>query len=437
MQFQVTVNITAVFLTFISAVADANEDSVLTAVQLLWVNLIMDTFAALALATDPPTRNILNRKPEPKSAPLITLIMWKMIIGQSIFQLIVTLILNFGATSIFSHNFFHVSDPGTRTQAEANHRQLQTFIFNTFVWMQVFNQYNNRRLDNKLNIFEGVSRNWFFIGIQFILVAGQVMIIFVGGSAFSVQRLNGPQWGYSLALGFLSIPVAILIRLIPDYWIQKCVPQHFVRKAAPKVLVSDEEQQFEWNPALVEIREELSFIKAVRGGRLNLLMYKLQHPRELLARSRSPSRSRTNSLPTTPVGDQNVGVEPKTPTSQRSTRRRGRSRSNSAFGPAAAMAGIVAGSIGGWSPIGRRGDEENSMTLGRDELESRDGVEIHPGTSEGDPVLAPAASSSKLSPSQQSELGHHYGQNLAPPTVSGRRKSSSTSTGGSSKSVSA
>src|SRR6187402_1467763 len=94
-QFQITVNITAVVLTFVSAVASSSEESVLTAVQLLWVNLIMDTFAALALATDPPTRSILNRKPEKKSAPLITLNMWKMIIGQAIFQLIVTLILNF------------------------------------------------------------------------------------------------------------------------------------------------------------------------------------------------------------------------------------------------------------------------------------------------------------------------------------------------------
>src|SRR5450756_680034 len=103
-KFQITVNITAVILTFVSAVASATEQSVLTAVQLLWVNLIMDTFAALALATDPPTRNILNRKPQKKSAPLITLNMWKMIIGQAIFQLVVTFILNFGGETILSYH---------------------------------------------------------------------------------------------------------------------------------------------------------------------------------------------------------------------------------------------------------------------------------------------------------------------------------------------
>jgi P-type Ca2+ transporter type 2C len=128
-QFQITVNITAVILTFVSAVASKSETSVLTAVQLLWVNLIMDTFAALALATDPPTPSLLNRRPEPKSAPLITFTMWKMIIGQSIYQLVVTFILNFAGITILSY----------QTPHEQN--QLQTLVFNVFVWMQIFNQY--------------------------------------------------------------------------------------------------------------------------------------------------------------------------------------------------------------------------------------------------------------------------------------------------------
>ena len=111
----------------------------------------MDTFAALALgikfsksnlpvmtvmltcsfplATDPPPPSILDRRPEPRSAPLITVTMWKMIIGQSIYQLAVTLILNFGGQTFFGYS----------TSQEI--AQLQTVIFNTFVWMQIFNQY--------------------------------------------------------------------------------------------------------------------------------------------------------------------------------------------------------------------------------------------------------------------------------------------------------
>jgi Ca2+-transporting ATPase len=128
LQFQITVNITAVLLTFITAVSSGTESSVLTAVQLLWVNLIMDTLAALALATDPPTPSILNRKPDPKSAPLISITMWKMIIGESLYQLTITLIIQFAAASIWQYLPFESDN-------------IPTFVFNTFVWMQIFNQW--------------------------------------------------------------------------------------------------------------------------------------------------------------------------------------------------------------------------------------------------------------------------------------------------------
>jgi P-type Ca2+ transporter type 2C len=128
LQFQLTVNITAVTLTFISAIASDKEQSILTPVQLLWVNLIMDTFAALALATDPPNSQVLNRLPEPKSAPLITLNMWKMIIGQSIYQLAVTLTLDFAGNKILGYTI----------PSEQN--TLETLVFNAYVWMQFFNQ---------------------------------------------------------------------------------------------------------------------------------------------------------------------------------------------------------------------------------------------------------------------------------------------------------
>jgi Ca2+-transporting ATPase len=112
----------------VSAIANPNEEPILTPVQLLWVNLIMDTFAALALATDPPTPSILERKPDLKSARLITLDMWKMIIGQSIYQLIVTLVLNFAGNQILGY------------ETAADRDRLETLIFNIYVWMQIFNQ---------------------------------------------------------------------------------------------------------------------------------------------------------------------------------------------------------------------------------------------------------------------------------------------------------
>lgn len=225
LQFQLTVNVTAVVLTFVSSVASEDQESVLKAVQLLWVNLIMDTLAALALATDPPGPHVLNRPPERKSAPLITLTMSKMIIGQAIFQLIITFVLFFAGPSMKS--LLETSD----VDPDVSQEKLNSLIFNTFVWMQVFNELNNRRLDNKLNIFEGVHKNWLFILINIVMMGGQVLIMFVGGEAFKIVRLTGRQWAISVILGLLSIPVGALIRLIPDQAFDAIIPWSAIRLA--------------------------------------------------------------------------------------------------------------------------------------------------------------------------------------------------------------
>lgn len=395
LQFQITVNITAVLLTFISAVSSSDQESVLTAVQLLWVNLIMDTFAALALATDPPTRSLLNRKPDPKSAPLITLNMWKMIIGQAIYQLVVTLILYFAGEKILSYD----------TPEEK--ARMPTLVFNTFVWMQIFNSLNNRRLDNRFNIFEGITHNWFFIGILAIMIGGQTMIVFVGGRAFSVVRINGAQWAYSIVLGALSLVVGVIVRLIPDELIARCIPSFLKRKRTPELVVSDED--FRWNQGLLEIREELAFIKKVRGGRLSNLKFKIEHPREIFSRSRS-----SHSLPGTPNNGSNIDHEgsPAPPTPDSRSRRRNRSRSNSAFGPATVMAGIVAGSVAGWSPIDRPGGDNDSLKFSRNrsrsDLEAQEGIEVHPDTKSTDPILAPEPSEYRGPPSQNQETTPNF-----------------------------
>lgn len=126
LQFQLTVNVTAVILTFVTAVSST---SVLTAVQLLWVNLIMDTLAALALATDPPQDSVLDRKPERRNASIITTTMWKMILGQAVYQLAITFMLFYGKETVVPGPE-HIPDD-----------QIATLVFNTFVWMQIFNQW--------------------------------------------------------------------------------------------------------------------------------------------------------------------------------------------------------------------------------------------------------------------------------------------------------
>ena len=283
---------------------------------------------------------------------------------------------------------------------------------------------SSRRLDNGFNIFEGIHRNFWFIGIQFIIVGGQFLIMFVGGQAFSVHRITAAQWGISLVLGVLSIPVAVIIRLIPDELFARFIPRWPRRKRpSPNVIVEDDEDQIhQWNPALEEIRDELTFLKKIRGGRMAELAFKLQHPRQtFLPRSRSASRSRdesTTDLPQTPnievpvvESTTNLSV-PATPEKSR-RRTRSRSGSTSVFGPAAAMAGIIAGSVaGGWSPLEKRVAEQESVKFSRSRaasgVEGTSGMEIHPDTKADDPVFAENFQQTEIPPSQRPELAPYF-----------------------------
>ena len=99
LQFQLTVNVVAMFLVFAGACLFGEEP--LTAVQLLWVNLIMDTFAALALATEPPNERVLDRQPSKKSDAIVNEIMWRNILGQALLQIVVLLVLMYKNREIF------------------------------------------------------------------------------------------------------------------------------------------------------------------------------------------------------------------------------------------------------------------------------------------------------------------------------------------------
>ena len=163
LQFQISTNVTAVVITFVTALASSAEEGVLSAVQLLWINIIMDTFAALALATDPASPVLLNRKPDKKTDPLFTVNMIKQILGQAIYQIVIILIFHFLGSIILG---FHHTDDST---VQKHHNGIvQTLVFNAFVFAQIFNSFNCRRLDRKLNVFEGISKNWYFISITAI-----------------------------------------------------------------------------------------------------------------------------------------------------------------------------------------------------------------------------------------------------------------------------
>lgn len=206
------------------------------------------------------------------------------------------------------------------------------------------------------------------------MMGGQILIIFVGGQAFNIakDKQTGAMWAYALILGVISIPVGMIIRLIPDTLVERLVPDYIKRRAhkAPDVTVSDDERFEYFPPAFAEVRDELAFLKQFKGGRINNLKFAMKHPRETFMPRRSASHSRSNSksnsihVPMTPVRQDSTGatpsIAPPTPDSRRRSRST-RSRSNSALGASMVMTGIIAGSVaGGWapSPVERRPDSD-------------------------------------------------------------------------------
>jgi len=214
LQFQLTVNITAVVVTLltslISTVASPTNTpiSALSAIQLLWVNLIMNTFAALALATDKPNEFLLERKPAKKTAPLINKDMWKQIIGQAFYQIIVCFILFLRSDIIMGRTEI---DPRTGADKFAN-----AIVFNTFVFCQLFNEWNCRSISRDINIFRGVLQNRIFLCVVIFSVTLQVLIVEFGGYTFHTMPIGWKSWLICIAFGFGSIPVGFFIRLIPD-----------------------------------------------------------------------------------------------------------------------------------------------------------------------------------------------------------------------------
>ncbi|OCH84089.1 calcium ATPase [Obba rivulosa] len=301
LQFQVSTNVTAVIITFVSAVASTEEASVLSAVQLLWINIIMDTFAALALATDPASPALLDRKPDKKTAPLFSVDMYKQIIGQSIYQTTIILIFHFLGNRILGLDNSSHSDS-----------VVQTLVFNIFVFAQIFNSFNCRCLDKRLNIFEGMFRNYHFMAITLIEIAVQILIVFVGGSAFQVTRIGGREWGIGLALGIVSMPLGALIRCIPNEPVERFfIKIRLLRNPEALPTISPEG---EWNAAIERIRDNLNTFAHVRGGRMRASSYIGKSRKAPLNReARVSVQSLMTMVPTLVATSIGAGWAPQTP----------------------------------------------------------------------------------------------------------------------------
>jgi len=208
------------------------------------------------------------------------------------------------------------------------------------------------------------------------MCGGQTLIVLVGDRPFNISPLGQTpaMWGYAIVLGFVSIPFGVIIRLIPDSLLERLVPESLKRRSSkiPGVTVSDDDERFNDYPSpLADVRDELAWLKRIKGGRLNNLKFAMKHPREtFMPKTKSPSHSRGHSrdhsragsvqlAPQTPTREDSVGSTAPTPDSRKRSKSM-RSRSNSALGAPTVMAGIIAGSVAvGWSPVERAGGDRD------------------------------------------------------------------------------
>ena len=278
LQFQLSVNFCACILVFICACI--GNETPLTPIQMLWVNLIMDSLGSLALATEPPYEELLQRAPTKRNESMINGRMWKHIVFQSLVQIILLVILYLMAPEFVKEqntvrlaenrllNYCYNEFPGkdvdhiiygteikwkstvklinkrkaycgkyaskqflseaykeyTNSNCATTH---MTLIFNIFVFYTLFNQINCRVIDDSFNIFVRMNRSLLFPLICFLEMGLQVAIIFIGKSPFHIVNdgLTGVQWGICIGFSAITFVVSFIMKLIPlqlliDKWIK-------------------------------------------------------------------------------------------------------------------------------------------------------------------------------------------------------------------------
>ncbi|GFY81060.1 autoinhibited Ca2+-ATPase 1 [Actinidia rufa] len=199
-QFQLTVNVVALIVNFSSACLTGSAP--LTAVQLLWVNMIMDTLGALALATEPPNDELMKRDPVGRRGNFISNVMWRNILGQSLYQFLVIWFLQAKGKAIFG------------LDGSGSDLVLNTLIFNSFVFCQVFNEISSREME-KIDVFKGILDNYVFVAVLSCTVFFQIIIIEYLGAFANTTPLTFAQWFVSIFIGFLGMPIAAGLKMIP------------------------------------------------------------------------------------------------------------------------------------------------------------------------------------------------------------------------------
>lgn len=221
--------------------AAITKDTPLQAIQLLWVNLIMDSLAALALATEMPTVELLHRPPINRTDYIVSRKMIKHILGKGFWMCTCLFVCMFAG-----EHFIVEPDPQWRYGRDSQYvfpgrmytrsgqplyivhekdgaSRHMTFIFTMFVVMQIINMFPARKIRDEFNIFVGLHKNIMFILI-FLFIAGmQVLITQVGSVVMKVHPsgLAGAQWGEAIAIGATILVIDVILKFLPDDWFPK------------------------------------------------------------------------------------------------------------------------------------------------------------------------------------------------------------------------
>jgi len=259
LQFQLTVNVVALTIAFLAAVTGKGEP--LNVLQLLWVNLIMDSLAALALATENPTPDLLRHKPHGRHESLLSSPMKYHILVQSLYQVAWLLFLLFGLPELGMARYAapcRVSceewEPGCRCivavpeSAAAtlqgsicrdhneiekhNHEVLRvqreainSVLFNTFIFMQLFNEVSSRKVRGEINVFAGLLGNIIFFMVVTVTLAMQIVIMQTPlAVVFKVLPQSWQEWVFAICVGAGGMAVCLLSKLAARPFVGRATP---------------------------------------------------------------------------------------------------------------------------------------------------------------------------------------------------------------------
>ena len=292
-QFQLSTNFSACIIVFLCACIGSK--SPLSSIQILWINLIMDSLGSMALATEPPYEDLLKRPPTKKNEFIINGKMWKHIILQSIVQILLLVMLYQDAPKFIKEdNLIRLAEnrlikycfekyPGkdpehiiyglkSKWTSDIRMKNVESkfcgnykdsldyaydvyiknnsgtthmsIIYNVFIFYILFNQLNCRIIDDSLNIFNRIQNSIIFICIIILEIVLQIIIITFGGASFHIvdKGLSAAHWGICIGFSLFSFLVSIIAKF-------------FLLDSFLENLFNREEKEVEFDPIAPEILE--------------------------------------------------------------------------------------------------------------------------------------------------------------------------------------